>query len=157
MAQKRSVVSVIIPVHNCERYLGEAIESVLDQTHSPLEIIVVDDGSTDCTADVTKSFAPHVRYVLQAQAGAPAARNRGAELARGEFLSYLDADDLWVEEKLERQTACLSDDPELDMVSGFVEQFISPDVDEEWAAKIHCPDEAMRAPGPWTMLIRATS
>ena len=154
MTQKRSVVSVIIPVYNCERYLGEAIESVLAQTCRPLEIIVVDDGSTDRTADVAKSFTPTARYVSQANAGAPAARNRGAELAQGDFLSYLDADDLWVEDKLERQMACLDADPELDMVCGYVEQFISLDVDEEYAARIRCPDEAMRGPGPLTMLIR---
>jgi len=154
VTQKKSVVSVIIPVYNCERYLGEAIESVLAQTCGPLEIIVVDDGSTDHTADVARSFAPAVRYFLQAHAGAPAARNRGAELARGCYIAYLDADDLWVGEKLERQIDSFDEDPELDMVCGCVEQFVSPDVDEEWAARIHCPDEAMRGPGPLTMLIR---
>src|SRR5436853_749734 len=99
-----SLVSVIIPVYNCEQYLAEAIQSVLAQTHPTIELIVVDDGSTDNSAAVAKSFAV-VRYVFQRQGGPGAARNRGISLARGSFLAFLDADDVWVAGKLTRQLA----------------------------------------------------
>src|SRR5436305_1029668 len=89
------MISVIIPVYNGERYLGEAIESVLAQSYHWLEIILVDDGSTDGSATVAKQFSPAVQVVRQPNLGAGAARNRGIALAQGEFLAFLDADDLW--------------------------------------------------------------
>jgi len=152
-----SGISVVIPVYNCERYLGEAIESVLAQTYGPAEILVVDDGSTDHSADVAQRYAPEVHYVSQPNSGAAAARNRGAELTRGVFLSFLDSDDLWLEDKLSRQMACFEENPQLDVVFGYVEHFVSPDVDEQLAARIHCPEQPMPAPGPATMLIRRQS
>jgi glycosyltransferase involved in cell wall biosynthesis len=147
-------ISVIIPVFNCERYLGEAIESVLSQTCRATEIFVIDDGSTDGTGHVARSYSPLVRYVFQRNLGAASARNRGAELAQKGFLSFLDADDVWLEDKLSRQMACFEQDPDLDMVFGYAEHFISPDIAEELAAKFHCPKQPMPAPGPATMLIR---
>ncbi len=97
------LVSVIIPVYNYDRYLGEAIESALGQTYQHLEVIVVDDGSTDQSGEVARSFAGRgVRYCHQVHAGIGPARNRGVELAQGEFLAFLDADDRWPLEKLER-------------------------------------------------------
>jgi glycosyltransferase involved in cell wall biosynthesis len=147
------LVSVIIPVYNGERYLAEAVQSVLAQTYAPVEIIVVDDGSTDGTADVAKHFAP-VQYVRQANSGVSAARNRGLELARGEFLAFLDADDLWVADKLARQTEAFTTDPQLDMVFGHVRQFYSPELDQRARSKIQCPSEPMRGPSPSSMLIK---
>ena len=85
-------VSVVIPAHQAERYVAEAIESVLAQT--PLEVIVVDDGSVDGTRAAVERFGEAVRYVFQERAGAGAARNRGARLARGEYLAFLDSDDM---------------------------------------------------------------
>jgi glycosyltransferase involved in cell wall biosynthesis len=154
LTDRKAGISVVIPVYNCERYLGEAIESVLCQTCRPTEVFVIDDGSTDGTAGVAQSYAPLVHYVFQPNSGAASARNGGAELAREAFLSFLDSDDLWVEDKLSRQMACFEEDPQLDMVSGYAEHFISPDVAEELAAKVHCPKQPMPAPGPATMLIR---
>ena len=123
----KALVSTIIPVHNGERYLAEAIESVLAQTYRPVEVIVVDDGSTDGSAHVARSFGKRVRYCFQAQHGQGAARNLGVESARGSFIAFLDADDLWMKEKLTLQMAALADDPALDMVFGHVRQFQSPD------------------------------
>lgn len=120
-------ISVIIPVYNGARYLDQAIESVLAQTYRPIEIIVVDDGSTDESARVAQQFP--VRYCFQQHSGPGAARNRGVEQARGEFLAFLDADDLWAPEKLMWQIATLAAHPELDAAFGQVEQFNSPDVD----------------------------
>ena len=116
---KDQLVSVIIPVYNYERYLGEAIECVLNQTHKNVEIIVVDDESTDKSADVAKSFADKgVRYFRQAHAGIGPARNTGVEQAHGEFLAFLDADDRWPDEKLELQLRAFENDPALEMVFG---------------------------------------
>jgi glycosyltransferase involved in cell wall biosynthesis len=144
---------VIIPVYNGQRYLAEAIKSVLAQTYRPLQTIVVDDGSTDDSALVAQSFGAAVELVHQEHSGAEAARNLGVQLARAPFLTFLDADDLWVEDKVARQMACLDVDPGLDLVSGYAAQFISPDLDPQLAKRIYCPAEPMPAPGPATMLI----
>jgi glycosyltransferase involved in cell wall biosynthesis len=113
------MISVIIPVYNYERYLGEAIESVLSQTYQDLEVIVVDDGSTDRSGDVAKSFAGRgVRYCQEVHAGIGPARNKGVELAQGEFIAFLDADDRWPLEKIERQLRAFENDPALEMVFG---------------------------------------
>lgn len=95
MTPDKSLVSVIIPVFNREAFLAEAVGSALGQAGVSLEVIVVDDGSTDGTARVAAQFADRIRYVFQENAGPPAARNRGVSLAGGEFLAFLDSDDLW--------------------------------------------------------------
>src|ERR1044071_9784434 len=92
-------VSVVIPAYNAERYLGEAIESVLAQTYAPLETIVVDDGSSDGTAAVARSH-PGVTLISQENAGPAAARNRGFAASRGELIAFHDADDLMTPDKL---------------------------------------------------------
>ncbi|WP_275993746.1 glycosyltransferase family 2 protein [Argonema antarcticum] len=149
-----SLVSVIIPVYNCEKYLAEAIESVLAQTYQPLEIIVVDDGSTDRSAEVAKRFSSSVRYYLQSQSGAGAARNYGTDLAQGNFFAFLDADDLWVKDKLTRQMQVFESEPDVDMVFGHIQQFHSPELDESVKNKIYCPAELMAGYHPGTMLIK---
>lgn len=100
-------VSVIIPTFNCARYVERAIDSVLNQTYRDYEIIVVDDGSTDKTADIIRRYGENVRYFYQSNAGVSAARNRGLTASTGEFVAYLDADDLWYSQKLDRQIAFL--------------------------------------------------
>lgn len=99
-------VSVVIPVHNGERFLRQAIESVLEQTCRPLEIIVVDDGSTDASRTIAESV-PLVRYIHQDHRGVAAARNAGIEAARGELLAFLDQDDVWLTDKLRLQVDAL--------------------------------------------------
>lgn len=94
-------VSVVIPVFNGERYLAEAIESALSQTHPPHQVIVVDDGSTDCSADIAASH--NVTIIRQPNRGAAAARNAGIAAASGDCLAFLDADDVWLPTKLQRQ------------------------------------------------------
>jgi glycosyltransferase involved in cell wall biosynthesis len=96
-------VSAVIPVFNSERFLAEAIESVLRQTHPRMECIVVDDGSEDNSVAVARSFGERVSVVEQSNAGVAAARNRGAAEAHGEVLAFLDADDVWRPERVERQ------------------------------------------------------
>ncbi len=104
------LVSAVIPVYNGERYVAEAIRSVLEQTHPAHECIVVDDGSVDGTSDVVQAFGRDVVYVRQENSGVSVARNRGAALASGEVLAFLDHDDGWYPEKLERQLAVLRED-----------------------------------------------
>lgn len=96
-------VSAVIPVYNGELYVAEAIRSVLEQSVAPAECIVVDDGSSDATARVVAEFGNQVLYVRQDRAGVSRARNHGVEVARGEVVAFLDHDDQWCPEKLERQ------------------------------------------------------
>lgn len=123
-------ISVIIPVFNGEKYLSEAIESVLAQTYENIELIVVDDGSSDKSRDVALSYTT-VKYFYQENKGVAAARNLGIQKATSEYISFLDADDLWLPNKLLLQMKALNDDPSIDIVTGYVEQFISPEVDPQ--------------------------
>lgn len=146
-------VSAIIPVYNGERYLAEAIGSVLEQTYPVDEIIVVDDGSTDGSADVARSFKD-VRLALQPQSGAASARNKGVELATGNVIAFLDADDVWTPDKNKLQVAALEHHPDVDMVFGYAEQFISPDVEDIVRRQVRCPEEKMAGYIPSAGLIR---
>ena len=116
------LVSVVIPVFNGERFLREAVQSVLDQTYSTVEIIIVDDGSTDGTATVARSLGETVRYLHQANQGPAAARNRGIEHAQGSLIAFADADDLWPAEKLDLQLPYLINDPAIEIVLGRIQQ-----------------------------------
>jgi glycosyltransferase involved in cell wall biosynthesis len=109
-------VSVIIPAYNRAQWIGASIQSVLDQTYTDYEIIVVDDGSTDDTAEVIRAFTDRVRYVYQENGGAAAARNRGMRESRGEYLAFLDSDDLFMPEKLQKQVEYLQHNPHIGMV-----------------------------------------
>jgi len=109
-------VSVIIPTYNHAAFLSEALESVFAQTSHPLEIIVVDDGSTDETAEVLRAYEGRIRVLSQSNRGVAAARNAGAPLASGDLLAFLDADDAWLPAKLERQVARFDGEPEIGLV-----------------------------------------
>lgn len=101
-----SLVSVIIPAYNAARYLDDTLRSAVAQSHSHIEIVIVDDGSTDSTLSIAKDWAERdtrVRVISQPQRGVAAARNRAIEAARGDFIAPLDADDLWFPRKIERQ------------------------------------------------------
>jgi glycosyltransferase involved in cell wall biosynthesis len=138
----RGRVSVVIPARDVQRYVGEAIESVLGQTVPPHEVIVVDDGSTDETAAVADSYGPPVRCLRRESEGIALALNAGIETSEGELLAFLDADDLWLERKLEMQLAALEGGADIALCR--VEQFISPDLsDAERAALRPPPDEML--------------
>jgi glycosyltransferase involved in cell wall biosynthesis len=149
-----SLISVIIPVYNGKKYLAEAIESALAQIYRPIEIIVVDDGSMDGTADVARSFSETVRYYYQPNSGSGAARNTGVQTAQGNFLSFLDSDDLWVKDKLSLQMAVLQSDDSLDMVFGNVSHFYSPELEQSIREKVACPTKNMPGYHAGTLLIR---
>ena len=157
-------VSVIIPVYNGARYLGEAVRSILAQTPAPQAIFVVDDGSTDETRAVVEQLiaessthpahTPQIRYIYQTNQGAGAATNRGIEAAGTEFLAFLDADDLWERAKLSRQLAALREDPILDAVFGYMRQFYSTDREAELRQSLRYGEEVVAGYHVGSLLIR---
>ncbi|MGB3692449.1 MAG: glycosyltransferase family A protein [Spirulinaceae cyanobacterium] len=114
-------VSVIIPVYNGEAFLAEAIANIQQQGHQPLEIIIVDDGSTDQTAKIAAQYQEVVHYIYQANSGPSAARNRGIEIAQGNVITFLDVDDLWPENKLKSQLECLAKNSHVEIVQGKIQ------------------------------------
>jgi glycosyltransferase involved in cell wall biosynthesis len=113
------LISVIIPVYNGENYLTEAINSIRVQNYSPVEIIVVDDGSTDGTSTLARSLGPDIRYIYQPNAGPAAARNRGLAVTHGDFIAFLDADDLWPQKSLHLRLTTLERAPNTMGVIGY--------------------------------------
>lgn len=109
-------ISVIIPVYNGDRFLAHAIESILSQTLQPSEIIVVNDGSTDRSENVLEPYSDRMQYIYQDNQGVAAARNRGLEVAIGEYIVFLDQDDYWLPTKLEEQIACFKQNPHVGIV-----------------------------------------
>lgn len=124
-------VSVVIPAYNAERFLAEAIDSVLSQAHGSLEVIVVDDGSTDGTAGVARNYDSRLRLLQQPNRGIGSARNAGVDAASGELLAFLDADDIWTDGALEARLALLESQPGLHGVFGLVETFYDQNVQAE--------------------------
>ncbi len=111
-----SLVSVVIPCYNDARFLPRALESVFAQTHRETEILLVNDGSTDDTPRIAAAWGDRIRYFRRENRGAGAARNFGISEARGEFIAFLDADDIWYPPKLELQLALFARRPELGVV-----------------------------------------
>ena len=113
-------VSVIIPAHNAARFIADAIDSALEQTLESIEIIVIDDGSTDATRDIVEKYSPRVRLLTQERAGVSAARNRGINVAAGKYVAFLDADDVFaLKEKLEMQVQVVLDNNCEIVISGW--------------------------------------
>jgi glycosyltransferase involved in cell wall biosynthesis len=111
-------VSVIIPVYNGAAFIREALESVLAQSIQIHEIVVIDDGSIDDTAEIVASYASHgVRFIQQQRQGPSAARNRGIAETSGELIAFLDADDIWLPEKLQKQIQYLAENPQVGLVT----------------------------------------
>jgi glycosyltransferase involved in cell wall biosynthesis len=121
------IASIIIPAYNGEKTIAETIESVLNQTLKNIEIIVVNDGSTDKTSEVVRQFSdPRLRLIEQENAGVAAARNHGAAVSQGRYLTFIDADDLWTPEKVEDQVRALEMNPDAGAVYSWIDW-----VDEE--------------------------
>jgi len=107
-------VSVVMPVYNMERYVRQAINSVLRQTFKDYEVIIVDDGSTDRSYDICTEFTDsRIRIIQQENRGLPGARNTGVEVSRGQYIAFLDPDDMWLPKKLEKHVAHLDSHPEI--------------------------------------------
>jgi glycosyltransferase involved in cell wall biosynthesis len=120
-------VTVIIPAYNAEKYMSQTLKTVLSQTYTDFELLVIDDGSSDRTAEIVADCAdPRVRLITQVNQGVSAARNTGIANATGEFVAFLDADDLWVSHKLETHIRHLRTNPKLGMSFSRVE-YLTPD------------------------------
>ena len=151
-----TLISCIVPVYNGERYLGETLDSVIAQTHRPIEVIAVDDGSTDGSSEIIRGYGDRVRVVRQPNTGESAARNAGLEAAHGELVAFLDADDLWLPEKLALQLARLAARPELDISLTRFRNFWVPELaDEERRYRGHALSAPSRAHTLGVALIRS--
>lgn len=126
-----TLISCIVPAYNGARHLRETLDSVLSQSYSPLELIVVDDGSTDDTAAVAASYGTALRYLYQDNQGPAAARNLGVKAAAGTMVAFLDADDLWHREKLALQHQRLVAAPDLDLCFTRFRNFWTEDLEAE--------------------------
>ncbi|UFP96580.1 glycosyltransferase [Gloeobacter morelensis] len=145
-------VSVVIPAFNALRYLPRTVDSALAQSFGDFEVLIVDDESTDGTADWVRTIADRrVRLLEQKNQGAAAARNAGIRQARGEYIAFLDADDLWEPAKLERQVACLDARPEVGVVYTWVRVI---DQDGEPTGSLYRPGDEGRI---WPQLVRVNN
>jgi len=153
--KQRPLISVIIPTFNSVSYISEAVNSVLSQTYSPVELIVINDGSTDSTREILASIQAPFQYIYQANGGTGAARNAGVEASSGDFLAFLDSDDIWLSDKLQRQMEVFEQNPETDVVYGQAMQFCSPELNDQERARLeHVTGRAQPAPIAPAMLIR---
>ena len=146
------LVSAIVPVFNGERFLAAALDSILTQDYRPLEVVVVDDGSTDGSAAIAQSRA--VRYLAQPNGGPAAARNAGVDAARGSLLAFLDQDDEWLPATLRKRVEALRGSPELGFVLGRLEVVLEPGT--SWPHWLDPRRRTEPAPGycPGTLLVR---
>lgn len=152
-------VTCVLPVYNGARFLAEALDSVLEQEGVPeLDVVVVDDGSTDNTPEILKGYGDRVRVVRQENAGVAAARNRGLAEVSGEFVAFQDADDLWMPGKLRVQLDCFAKNPDIDLCVGLVQNFWMDEVAHE-RALFEGTDFAapMAAFGPPLLVARASA
>jgi glycosyltransferase involved in cell wall biosynthesis len=147
-------ISTIIATYNHERYITQALESVLAQSLPSDEIIVVDDGSTDGTPKILRSFAARIRIIHQENCGPSRALNVAIAASTADTLAFLDSDDLWRPEKLQIQTAALSADTNLEGVFGAVQQFVSPDLDPQTLREYAVPGIPQPGISKNAMLIR---
>lgn len=141
---KAPSITALVTAYNAERHIGETIEAILSQTHPPHELVVVDDGSTDGTADELARFGTHVRVVRQTNLGHAAAINRGIGEARGDYVSRCDADDIWEPTRLERQAGAVAAHPAIDVAFGAAWSFGA--FEGPWRSP---PGEGLLAPEPF--------
>ena len=149
----KPLISVIIPTYNQKKYILDAIHSILAQTIPALEIIVVDDGSVDNTHEVFNTCQTNILYYQQCHQGAGAARNTGVGLAQGEWIAFLDADDLWLPQKLKLQLA-FAEAHHSNIIFSHIQQFISPELCRGTLANITLKNEIMPGYCASTLLIK---
>jgi glycosyltransferase involved in cell wall biosynthesis len=130
-------ISLIIPVYNASRYLREAIDSVINQTVKPRQLIIVDDGSTDDSLQIARSYGPALTLIAQANGGTAAARNRGLAEAEQPLIAFLDQDDRFLPDKFQRQLECLAEHPEAMLCLCRARAFWSPEVPESARGVAH--------------------
>ena len=147
-----ALVSVVMATRNAERFLPAALDSVAAQTHSPVELIVVDKASEDRSVEIARSYG--ARCVQQRGTGYAGAWNEGIEIASGELIAILDSDDLWVPGKLEAQVKMLAADPDLDYAVGYVRFFLEPGHELPRSFRPELLGVDREAPMPGTLMAR---
>jgi len=152
---RRPLISVIIPTFNSADFIEESVHSVSMQTYPEIELIIVDDGSTDATIELLDRMPGNFNCIRQENKGTGAARNTGVLNSSGDYLAFLDADDIWLENKLELQMDVFDLVPDTDVVYGHTEQFCSPELPQnERARLLHLTGQRLPAPLAPAMLIR---
>jgi glycosyltransferase involved in cell wall biosynthesis len=132
-------ITVVIPAYNASKYIAETLTSVLAQTLPPDEVLVIDDGSTDDTADVAEGFGPPVRVIRRKNARQAASRNFGVQEAKSEWVAFMDSDDLWTVDKLEKQMLELARNPKADLCYTARIHFVESDGHKTWRKVIPVP------------------
>jgi len=149
------MISVVIPVYNYAHYLSEAADSVLQQDYPAIELILVDDGSTDNSWEVSQTYQDRAICLHKKNGGIGSARNLGVSKASGHFIAFLDADDVFTPGRLRRQMAVFREEPRMECVQGHMQRFISPEMPTDFAQRIRGDTEAVQAaPMASTTLIR---
>jgi glycosyltransferase involved in cell wall biosynthesis len=154
MSEIMPLISVIIPCFNAAAYLTEALNSVFMQKVSSMEVIVIDDGSTDDSASIALSYSSQLKYFFQENQGISAARNQGLTLAKGEFIAFLDADDLWLPDTLVIRLNYLQAEINCAGVFGQTECFISPELPKDKKDELVCPTTPIAGRMAGAMLVR---
>ena len=142
-----------MPVFNTEKYVKEALDSIFSQTYKNFEVICIDDGSTDNSLSILESFGDKIIFIKSINCGASESRNKGLRVAKGEYIAFLDADDLWVNNKLELQIKKLEENPDLDILFTNMQCFISPELSEEVKKLRYCPPEIMAGYIPSSVIL----
>ena len=149
------MISIIIPNYNYASYIAEALDSVLAQSYTPIEVIVIDNASTDDSDKVISYYADRITYCKQEyNIGASAARNLGVEMAQGDYVAFLDADDIWSADKLMLQYQAMNSHSSPDMTFGYIQNFYSPELDASIKKRLFCSPQPMQGYVPTTCMVR---
>lgn len=150
-----SQISVVIPVYNGMKYLRQAVDSVLSQTVPVWEILLIDDGSTDTSGQISLEYDKTVvKYHYFPHGGIGAARNRGIEMAEGMFIAFLDADDYWDKQKLALQLQEIKKPGSANMIFSMNAQFYSPETGEDFRQRYQCPSQPVKGVHPGTLMMK---
>lgn len=152
------LISVILPVFNTEKYVAEAIESVLNQSYTNIELICINDGSTDRSIEILKSYGSKIILIdSKENCGIGETRNKGIRIAKGDYIAFMDADDIWNEKKLETQLKAFEQNPTLAISFSHMGCFISPELPEEIKKLRYCPPGTQPGYISATAMIKASS
>jgi len=152
------LISVIIPVYNAEKYITQALDSVFNQTIKNIEVICINDGSKDSSLEILKTYGAKIRLLDNGQNyGIGETRNRGIAVAKGDFLAFMDADDIWEPEKLKTQILQFQKNKDLDISFSYMKCFISPELSAEAKRLRYCPPDPTTGYLSGTAVIKSTS
>ncbi|MFC1852545.1 glycosyltransferase family A protein [candidate division CSSED10-310 bacterium] len=149
------LVSIIVPVYNGQTYLPETLDSIFTQDYQPFEVIIVDDGSTDSSAEIARTYK-HLRYIYQSNQGVPVARNTGIAASHGEFIAFSDQDDLWLPNKLRVQMEYLLQHPDVQYVLCKNRLFLEPEIERPAWLKLELLESPQLDFSPGALLARKT-